>query len=333
MQVIWLADSRSPHVERWRNELETLGIEIKIVSLLKKRPRVLYLRDLIRVWFQIRREPATVIHAHFLSSYGVIASFLPSRFPKIVSIWGSDILLTPHKNLLYRWLTKRALAKADVRVTNSDYLEQAAMNLLKADYESIPFGLRLDKFSYVLPEFNLTGKQTFVIGVTKRLHKVAGIDKLLIEFASAVERLANINIELIVVGDGPETANLKNLCKELKITEKVKWTGWLSSKEVSAQYKKMHLAAFPSRVEGLGVAAIEAMASGVPVLGAKQGGLVELLGVDQQRGSLFNSNEGSLSSHIVDVVINYDAALLKAEVAREFVEAKFDLTKNVTQLE
>ena len=331
MRVIWLADSTSPHVKRWLTALQELGVDVQLYSLVKRRPRFLYVFDLISMLIRIRREPTSVVHAHFASSYGVISSFLAPRFPVVLSVWGSDVLVTPNINRLYRFLVKRALLKANVCIANSQYLASAASSVADLSYKTIPFGVKLDSFPFTPRESSLVSRETFVIGVSKRLHLVAGIDVLLNAFAIA-SRQTDVDLILLIVGDGPEEKRLKTLSKKLDIEHSVQWCGWCEPDEVSGFYKKMDLAVFPSRVEGLSVATIEAMASGVPVLAAAQGGLVDLVGKDQLRGSLFNLDEESLSQVIVDSVINYDSLLVKAKNARVFVEENFDIRRNAAQL-
>lgn len=332
MYVIWLADSTSPHVERWQEPLQALGIEIKVYSLVRRRPRILYFYDLISIVVKMRKEPSTIIHAHFASSYGVLSSFLPSRFRRVVSVWGSDILVTPKINCLYRSLVKRALVVADVRIANSEYLAKEASKVADLPYETIPFGLNLDEFPFVSHSYMPTNDEPFVIGIVKRLHKVAGVDLLLKAFASAVGRVESINLRLLIVGTGPEEENLKSLARELGIADSVSWKGWCGPSEVSEMFGQMHLAVFPSRVEGLGVSVIEAMASGAPVLVAEQGGLVELVGDNEQRGSLFELNSLVFSDTLIRCVLDYEPLLIKARLARDYVEQRFDIRKNAVQL-
>ena len=280
----------------------------------------------------LRKEHNAIIHAHFVSSYGVALSVLPERFDKVVSIWGSDILLTPKINKFYYLLVKHALKKSHYQIANSDYLATRAREIVDLPYTTIPFGIDLNKFTFAKKNFNEKNKTTFQIFVAKRLHSVAGIDILLIALAKVFKSLSDINIKLTIAGSGPEELKLKRLSQRLGISEYIEWLGWCSPIEIQTILEKTHITIFPSRVEGLGVSIIEAMASGVPVLASRAGGLLELIGSDQQRGTFFELSSNALAIEIERAIINYDLISSKAIVARDYIESNYDIDKNADQL-
>ncbi len=87
--------------------------------------------------------------------------------------------------------------------------------------------------------------------------------------ADAADRLAADGVRLAVVGEGPALAWLRD---RLAGTRTV-FTGFLAGEELAAAYASGDVFAFPSTSETLGFAALEAMASGVPVVAADAGGL------------------------------------------------------------
>ncbi len=76
----------------------------------------------------------------------------------------------------------------------------------------------------------------------------------------------NTESTLIIVGDGPLLTSHKKLVSKLGIESSVKFTGLLRRKDVYSVLKQSTLAVFPSWYEGFCVAAVEAMASGLPVV-------------------------------------------------------------------
>ena len=72
------------------------------------------------------------------------------------------------------------------------------------------------------------------------------------------------NIALQIVGEGPEEKSLKNLVDNLKIKSKVKFYSNLPRKELIVLIKSSHVFCLPSKVEGFGIATIEAASAGVP---------------------------------------------------------------------
>ena len=80
--------------------------------------------------------------------------------------------------------------------------------------------------------------------------------------------------KLIMVGEGPEREPGENLCDELGIGKKVVWLG--NSNEIDKILCFSDLFLLPSRAESFGLAALEAMAHGVPVVSSNAGGLSEV---------------------------------------------------------
>jgi glycosyltransferase involved in cell wall biosynthesis len=78
----------------------------------------------------------------------------------------------------------------------------------------------------------------------------------------------------MMVGDGPEKENAELLCQQLGIEDKVIFFG--NSNEVDQILHYSDLFVLPSETESFGLAALEAMASGVPVVSSNAGGLPEL---------------------------------------------------------
>jgi glycosyltransferase involved in cell wall biosynthesis len=77
-----------------------------------------------------------------------------------------------------------------------------------------------------------------------------------------------------MVGDGPEKEKAERLCQELGILDKVIFFG--NSNEIDKILSYSDLFLLPSETESFGLAALEAMASGVPVISSNSGGLPEV---------------------------------------------------------
>lgn len=80
------------------------------------------------------------------------------------------------------------------------------------------------------------------------------------------------NAELCIIGDGPERPRLEAMVKALKITEQVKFLGWLDRPEIPKALGTTHVFTFPSLKDCGGIAILEAMAMHLPVICARWGG-------------------------------------------------------------
>jgi len=95
-----------------------------------------------------------------------------------------------------------------------------------------------------------------------RLASYKNIKTLVLAFAHLSSSYSSVILQ--IVGEGPEEKNLKNLVGNLKITSKVKFHSNLPRKDLIALIKSSYVFCLPSKVEGFGIATIEAAAAGVP---------------------------------------------------------------------
>jgi glycosyltransferase involved in cell wall biosynthesis len=114
-----------------------------------------------------------------------------------------------------------------------------------------------------------------VLGYTGRLAHIKGPDVLL----RAVARLhtQTLPVRLVIVGEGAEEASLKALTQQLGIRAITHFSGRLPRAEIYGAIKGFDIAAVPSREEGFGLSALEAMAAGVPVVATQIDALQEVV--------------------------------------------------------
>ncbi len=105
-----------------------------------------------------------------------------------------------------------------------------------------------------------------------------GVDVLLRALALLDDRF-----QLAVAGDGPEQASLAAEAARLGVAPRVRWLGRVDA--IGDVLGAADIAVLPSRAEGLGIAALEAMASGLPIVATRVGGLAEAV-LDDQTGLL-----------------------------------------------
>ncbi|MFL5455357.1 MAG: glycosyltransferase family 4 protein [Myxococcales bacterium] len=112
-----------------------------------------------------------------------------------------------------------------------------------------------------------------VIGTVARLQAVKGLDVLLRALAALRESHPAVRLE--VAGSGPLEAELRGLAGRLGVADAVSFLGWCD--DVRALHQRWQVYVQPSRYEGLGIAALEAMGSSLPVVAFDSGGLSELV--------------------------------------------------------
>ena len=115
----------------------------------------------------------------------------------------------------------------------------------------------------------------FTLGVVSRLETIKGMDLVVPAFAEVLKR--HPNTRLIVVGDGSLRSSMKQQTAELNCAENIKWVGRQPQEELAKWYSQMDIVLMPSRSEGFGLTAIEAMANGCVVVASNVGGLPEVV--------------------------------------------------------
>ncbi|PQJ35064.1 hypothetical protein BSZ35_11080 [Salinibacter sp. 10B] len=91
-------------------------------------------------------------------------------------------------------------------------------------------------------------------------------------------RKRGFDITLTICGDGPERDALEQRVEEGGVRDAVKFTGWTEPADLAEYYRTSELLLVPSSSETFGVAALEAIASGCPVVASETGGLPEAVG-------------------------------------------------------
>jgi glycosyltransferase involved in cell wall biosynthesis len=128
-----------------------------------------------------------------------------------------------------------------------------------------------------------------VIGVVGRLSPEKGQEFMVRALPALLDRVPAAR--LVLVGAGPMESALRGLADRLGVGGRVTWAGGRANEQVWELYAAMDVVAVPSRFEGFGLAAAEAMAAGVPVLASAVDGLLEVVD-DGVTGLLVEADDG-----------------------------------------
>jgi glycosyltransferase involved in cell wall biosynthesis len=186
----------------------------------------------------------------------------------------------------YRWKLRgysRSLCPA-MTVCVSD----AVRNRLATDYgfnraklATGRHGIDLDRFHPDPIRRNTTraswgiSPESFVFGSVRRFVFDKGLDVAIDAFAAAVAQCPGRSLHLVLVGDGPEREALERQAERCGVAHLVTFPGF--TKTVWNVYPAFDVFLLPSRVEALGVVALEAMACDCEVIGSNVGGIPEMI--------------------------------------------------------
>jgi glycosyltransferase involved in cell wall biosynthesis len=119
------------------------------------------------------------------------------------------------------------------------------------------------------------GENKFVVLCVCRFYPRKRLHILL----AAADRLRSTipQLEVRIVGDGPEASQLKAIYRNKHLQGIVTWLGNISQSELAAEYNRCHVFCLPSVQESFGVVFLEAMASGKPIIAARAGSAPEVV--------------------------------------------------------
>jgi glycosyltransferase involved in cell wall biosynthesis len=182
--------------------------------------------------------------------------------------------------------------------------------------EALTNGVETDVFRPVGPTLPPPPEGRTRLVVPRRLFEKNGVEFFVRALPAIV---AQVDVEAIVVGDGPERGRLEALTAELDVAERIRFLGARPHAEMPGLLSSAALAIFPSLMEATSVAALESMACGLPVAASRVGGLPEI--VDAGVGGLFEpADPASLTRVVVDLLRGGHLGALGAEARRRVVE-------------
>jgi len=227
----------------------------------------LWLSQACAVRKQAKQLKPHVIQAHWLIPAGASTRGLARRTPLVVTTLGGDLYAL--RGRLPTWLKRRVVAAARVvTVMNSD-MASLVRGLGGTDVRVMPMGARLSVVDPVAQDGPL---RLLAVG---RLVEKKGFDVLLAALASVPDA------SLTVVGDGPGRVALESAAAGLG--GRVHFAGQLGREALDEAYARSDIAVFPSRPaasgdqDGLPVAMLEAMGSGLAVIASDLPGLNEAI--------------------------------------------------------
>jgi rhamnosyl/mannosyltransferase len=234
-----------------------------------------------------RKHRFDLVHLHFPDPMAHLASMaLPAHIPRVIS-WHADILRHRALRLLYGPVMKRAVqsAAAIIVATPAHATSSIVLAPLRHDpkVHVIPYGFDLSRF--LAPA---AGAAEISRRYPGRLIFAAGRHVSYKGFHVLIEAMAGLppDVQLLLGGDGPLTPGLKQLARDLNISERVHFLGFVPDADLPAHYQAAELFCLPSvtQAEAFGIVQVEAMACGKPVVSTRLNNGVDFVNEDERTG-------------------------------------------------
>ena len=286
----------------------------------------------------VKHENLDVLHVHYAIPHASAAymaqQILASQnihIPFITTLHGTDITLVGRDKSFEPVITF-CINKSNAVTAVSESLKEDTLSHFGTtrNIEVIPNFIQIHE---TINQVDLTERRKYAKDEEPILCHVSNFRKVK-RVEDVVHIFDRVNKEvpsrLLLIGDGPERYNVERLCRELGTCSRVFTVGKI--RDAANLIKLSDLFLLPSETESFGLAALEAMAEGVPVISSNTGGIPE---VNKQGYSGFLSNVGD-----VDEMASNSLKLLKDKKQLDqfknqaFEQAKkFDLQKVLHQYE
>ena len=246
-----------------------------------------------------------ILHVHYAIPHASAAfsaqQILKTRnidLPFITTLHGTDITLLG-KDKSFQPVIEFAINQSDAVTAVSESLKEDTYQFfdIKKNIEVIPNFIDPSLYRFaedIELRAQFAEKDEVIITHISNFRKVKRVDDVIRIFKGVQQQLS---AKLLMVGDGPEIHQVKNLARELGISDKVFFLG--KSKRIEQITSISDVFLLPSETESFGLVALEAMASGVAVVSSNVGGLAE---VNKDGVTGFLNDVGDIEAMIASVL-------------------------------
>ena len=297
-----------------------LALSSKLVDMVK-----LYDIDVLHVHYAIPHAYAGYMAKKMLEDEGI-------RIPMITTLHGTDITLVGN-HPFYKPAVSFSINKSDIVTSVSSSLRDDTYRLfdIKKEIVVIPNFIEPNKSSSdevkKCDRGMMASENEKIITHISNFRKVKRIDDVVKIFYNIQKEIPS---KMMMVGEGPEKQMAEDLCYSLGIQDKVIFFGNSSEIDKILCYSDLFL--LPSETESFGLAALEAMACGVPVISSNSGGLPEV-NIEGYSGYLSDVGDiEAMSKNAVSILKDENKLKTFKENAKE-VASRFDILNIVPMYE
>lgn len=340
MKICIISEAKALHTQRWASGLSQAGCEIHLISSYKRDIPGVELHHIpiysSNPWRQlvnnaqlnncIRELNPDVIHLFGLFSLSSLGTMLVVRNMKnlIVSVWGSDIVSKSDRDTYKERMIKQFILRHGQRIlATSNYLAEEVKKYLDDSkrVDVLPWGVDIDKLQFV----NRRGRnENITVGFAKRLNKLSAPDIMLRAYKYARDNYKH-SLSLKIAGSGPMEPQLKKDAIAMRLADSIEWLGWLDTPEQLRDfYNSIDMFVMPSRRESFGVAAVEASASGLPVIASRFGGIPEIVSHGETGLLVDTENIKGFGKAIISLAEDEDLRIAMGLRGRKKVEIMFN---------
>lgn len=231
--------------------------------------------------------------------------------------------------------------KCDELIVPTNKIKELFINKygIKRNIHVIPSGIDLIRFNYskkMINDINKLKKKyhikdnDFIIGSVGRIAEEKSFDKIIINLKELIK--VNKNIKFMLVGDGPDIDNLKQLAKDLNVNKNMIFTGLVNYDDISLYYHLFDVMVTFSKSETQGLTVIEALAASKPCICINDASFREMV-QNNYNGYLFNTDK-EFQNNIYELINNKELYKIMCKNAKNstYIYSKEVFASNILKI-
>ncbi len=288
-----------------------------------------YFQEALLLSSYLKSKQVNHVHNHFGDSSGTITMLasLMSGIPYSITIHGPHIFFEPTL-----WALDAKLKYAKFIACISAYCKSQMMLFSNAeDWEKLKIVHCGIDFNHYISTKPLVNNESLIqLIFVGRLAPEKGVDVLIDSLIELHQE--GLSFKLLLVGDGPEKVNLKNKVIKHGLEKVIDFYGYADQTIVREKLLQSDIFILPSFAEGVPVSFMEAMASGIPVIGTNVGGVSELIEHGETGLIVSPADKVGLRKAISKLIQSPELRQSLSHNARKYVEENFNLDNEIRKL-
>ena len=299
-------------------------------------------KALLRLYRILRKERPQIVHTHTAKAgfLGRLAAQM-AGVPVIIHTYHGHVLngyYGPAKSWLLKMMERGLARFTDRLVAVSELVKEDLIAYGVAPPEKIsviPLGFDLEPFfecESLKGEFRRElglGTDDKLVGIIGRIFPIKN-HRLFLESAAQIEQQES-NVRFVIVGDGTLRSETERYAQDLSIHQQVIFTGW--RRDLPRIYADLDLLVVSSDNEGTPVSAIEAMASGCPVVATEVGGLPDVVQNGKTGYLVPPKQPEALATAMLKLIRDPETATQMGRSAQQSVKGRFSVNRLVSDIE
>ena len=358
MKICYIAEGASIHTQRWLNYFAANGHEVHLIywqtrpgyhenvriHLLKRfAPKIWpvtryfsFLRWIFQIRKLIKEIKPDILDAHFVIDNGLLAA-CSGFHPFIVTAWGSDVLIFPRRNFIWRIVAKYVLKRADRVICDSEVVKAGLLSLATRTEKitKVYNGINTSQFSpqrvdeALKKKLGVTGFPT-VISI-RHLRPLYNVEMLV----KAIPRVLKDapQTRFIIAGDGAQRGYLESLAANLGVVQNVIFIGYIPHEELPGYLASSDIYVTTSRSDSSSQSLQEAMACELAPVVTDLPANREWI-KDGENGFIVPQDDyQALAERIVFLIKNSETRVKSGKINRKLIEDNAEYEKEMGKVE